>query len=194
MAYQMNSILVSAIYQIVVIRITLDKISIKEKKNLHLVPMIYKYIYIIIWTSLNHGFWEIKWENLKRKRQIPLTCFPRVRTTYGSLDIISLIAKFIPFFTLTFTNPINSTMPSCNNFSVLSKYEKESKKQKRQNKTNHILWYTRNSKAIKKLCGKTWLERRWGCLPWCNPQTRFQKLLKLILWPMRIEIIMYKHH
>lgn len=52
------------------------------------------------------------------------TCWPRLKTTYGSLDFISLIAKFVPLITFTFNIPINSTIPSC----CYHQYQSHSKK------------------------------------------------------------------
>ena len=44
-------------------------------------------------------------------KKIVLTWCPRLIMTYGSLDITSRIARFVPLMTSTFINPTNSTIP-----------------------------------------------------------------------------------
>jgi hypothetical protein len=83
LANKLNGILVSTIYQMVVINIILGKNRQKRISTWHGTkdPHLILQIEIIIWTCLNEEFGEIKVEKNKIKIQISLTCFPRATIT-----------------------------------------------------------------------------------------------------------------
>lgn len=64
-------------------------------------------------NEINESTCILQIENTQNHKLADLsTCFPSFKTTYGSLESTSRTAKFVPLSTLTFSIPINSTMPS----------------------------------------------------------------------------------